>query len=103
MEKKIYLIRGNDGRYKIGISKNPSKRIKELQTGNSDKMTIIDTYESIYAPQIESALHRYYSHSRKEGEWFDLSVVEESNFIKNCQKIDQSLQALKKLGNIYVI
>ena len=102
MEKKIYLIRGNDGRYKIGISKHPNKRIKELQTGNSDKLVIIDSYESPNAHKIESALHRFYSYYRKEGEWFDLSVLEESKFIENCQRIDNTIKILQNLENPYV-
>jgi len=44
--KSVYLIRGNDGKYKIGIAKNPKKRIKQLQTGNSDELTLIETYPS---------------------------------------------------------
>lgn len=101
-EKKVYLIRGNDGKYKIGISTDPQKRILQLQTGNSEKLTLIDVYESSNAHKIESTLHKLYSFSRNEGEWFDLSVLEESNFLKNCKRIDDSLKTLKEMGNFYV-
>ena len=100
--KKVYLIRGNDGRYKIGTSKEPRKRILELQTGNSDELTLIETYESVNATKIESTLHRTYSHLRKHGEWFDLSVLEESKFIKNCERVDGSINILKKMGNTFI-
>jgi len=100
--KSVYLIRGNDGRYKIGIAKNPKKRISQLQTGNSDKMKIIEVYQSDNASKIETALHNQYSHVRQSGEWFDLSVIDESNFIKKCKDIDKAINFLKKTENIFV-
>jgi hypothetical protein len=100
--RSVYLIRGNDGKYKIGIGKNPRERIMQLQTGNPDRLEIIDVYESENASKIESVLHNRYSYARNVGEWFDLSVAEESSFIKNCMKIDESINLLKKMGNVFV-
>lgn len=100
--RSVYLIRGNDGRYKIGIAKNPKERIRQLQTGNSDALTLIETYQSENARQIESALHCRYAHVRNVGEWFDLSVTEEFNFVQICKNIDESILTLKKMGNIFV-
>ena len=100
--RSVYLIRGNDGRYKIGIAKNPKQRIRQLQTGNSDELTLIETYESENASKIESALHNRFSHVRQSGEWFDLSITEEVNFIKMCRSVDESITLLKKMNNIFV-
>lgn len=100
--RSVYLIRGNDGKYKIGIAKNPKQRIKQLQTGNSDKLTIIETYQSENASTIESALHSHYGHVRNEGEWFDLSIEMEVNFLKKCEQLDNSISALKEMGNPFV-
>jgi predicted GIY-YIG superfamily endonuclease len=100
--KSVYLIRGNDGKYKIGIAKNPKKRIKQLQTGNSDELTLIETYPSENASKIESALHRQFSHVKLNGEWFDLSIKEESQFIKNCENIDKTIITLRKMGNTFI-
>ena len=100
--KSVYLIRGDDGRYKIGIANNPKERIYQLQTGNSDQLKIIETYESENASAIEFALHAQYSHTRKVGEWFDLSVSDEVNFVKNCKRIDESVVFLKKSGNVFI-
>ena len=100
--KSVYLIRGNDGRYKIGISKNPKKRIHQLQTGNSDKLDLIESYESKNARQIESMLHSHYSYARNMGEWFDLSVKEESEFIENCKRIDKVFNHLKDSNNYFI-
>jgi hypothetical protein len=100
--RSVYLIRGNDGRYKIGIAKNPKQRIAQLQTGNSDKLTLIESYLTENASKIESSLHNRYSYVRNVGEWFDLSVAEEANFIEICKSIDESIKTLRKMGNIFV-
>jgi predicted GIY-YIG superfamily endonuclease len=100
--RSVYLIRGNDGRYKIGIAKNPKQRIRQLQTGNSDELTLIETYQSENAFKIETALHNRFSHVRQEGEWFDLSITEEVKFVEMCRSIDESITFLKKMDNIFV-
>lgn len=94
--KSIYLIRTNDGRYKIGTSNNPKKRIYQLQTGNSDRLELIDVYQSENARRIESTLHRYYSYGRMIGEWFLLSIEEESKFIGNCVLLDRTFELLEE-------
>ena len=96
------MIRGNDGRYKIGIAKDPSQRIKQLQTANPDKLEIIETYYSENASKIESSLHYQYSYARQEGEWFDLSVAEEGDFMDKCKQIDYSILALQCMGNPFL-
>lgn len=101
--KYIYLIQSQeDGYYKIGISKHPQKRIQELQTGNSSPIKLIYTYQSEYANKIERTLQRRYSHLRKEGEWFDLSITEENSFISECQKIEGNIIFLKRNGNVFI-
>lgn len=100
--RSVYLIRGNDSNYKIGIAKNPKQRLKQLQTGNSDRLTLVETYQSEFASKIESALHHQYSYARNEGEWFDLSIEIESNFVEKCKQIDGSMTLLKKAGNPFL-
>ena len=100
--RSVYLIRGNDGKYKIGIAKNPTQRIKQLQTGNSDKLVIIKTYQSENASKIESTLHNHYGYLRNEGEWFDLSVSDEIEFLERCKTIDRNILTLRAMGNAFV-
>lgn len=100
--RSVYLIRGNDSNYKIGIAKNPKQRLKQLQTGNSDTLTLIEEYQSEYASKIESTLHNQYNHARNEGEWFDLSIEIESKFVKKCQQIDETFKLLKEAGNPFL-
>lgn len=101
--KYIYLIQSQEeGYYKIGISKSPQRRIKELQTGNSSKLKLVETYQTEYAEKIEGALHRRYSHYHKEGEWFNMSISEEASFIKNCKIIEENILFLEKNGNVFI-
>jgi len=101
--KYIYLIQSlENGYYKVGVSKHPQQRIRELQTGNSSKLKLIETYQSELAHQIERALQRRYEHLRKEGEWFNFFLQEEVTFIKNCRQVEDNLILLKKSGNVFI-
>ena len=101
--KFIYLIKSDiDGYYKIGISNNPQKRLKQLSTGNSSQLTLIESYRTSIPFQIENALHRKYSQLKMNGEWFRLSLEEELNFKKNCELIENGILILKKMNNIFV-
>lgn len=95
MDRTIYLIRSKEnGYYKIGISKNPQKRLKQLQTGNASELEIIHLYKTEYASKIEKTLHNLYSHNRLEGEWFDLSIVEALNIKEQIKKIENNFKLI---------
>ncbi len=91
----IYLL--SDGvKYKLGKSKNPERRIKELQTGNSNTIFLLNKYHSPkYFSKIESALHNTYFNIREIGEWFDLSNEQALSFIEICRKIEKNLLFLE--------
>lgn len=92
----VYLIQSREtGLYKIGVGKNPKKRLSQLQTGNGGELRLIDQYQSNdYAFKIERTLHRHNIHDRKEGEWFDLCQSYEAKFIKNCKIIEDGFIAI---------
>ena len=101
--KYIYLIQSlEDSYYKIGISKNPKRRVKQLQTGNSSELKLIESYPSEHASIIEKTLQRRYSYLQKEGEWFDLSLLNEISFQDECKKIEESINVLKKNDNVFI-
>lgn len=88
----VYLISNNLNQYKIGISKNPKRRIKELQTGNDSNLFIVNQYMSKkYYKQIEKALHNTYKHCNILNEWFELTNNQASMFISECIKIENIL------------
>ncbi len=101
--KYVYLIQSlENGYYKIGVSTQPQKRLKQLQTGNSSTLKLIDAFLSEYAMKIEKSLHNRYSYLKKEGEWFDLSIEIEVNFIDECKKIENNIKILKENGNVFI-
>jgi predicted GIY-YIG superfamily endonuclease len=101
--KYVYLIQSlEDGHYKIGVSKHPKKRVKQLNTGNSSELKLIEIYQSEYANKIEKTLQRRYSYLKKEGEWFDMDISHETLFLTDCQKIEETFNKLKKNGNVFI-
>lgn len=70
----IYII--TDGEfYKIGRSKLPYKRLKQLQTGNRKPLRLIHIFEYQQKGRIteeiaEKRIHYLLRQFRKKGEWF---------------------------------
>ena len=101
--KYVYLIQSlEDSRYKIGVSKHPTRRLSALQTGNSSELKLIETYQSEYPHLVERALQRKYSYLKKEGEWFDMGISNEVSFLNECQEIEEIIDNLKKSGNVFI-
>lgn len=71
----IYFI-GNKSRtsIKIGYSKNPEKRLKQLQTANAELLEILYVVEG--GRVTERYYHNYFSDVyNKTGEWFEYDFV----------------------------
>ena len=101
--KFVYLIRSlEEGYFKIGVSKNPKKRLKQLQTGNSSELELLGEYSSEYAHKIEKTLHNMHTHSKKEGEWFDIPLTEALSFSEKCREIEANIIILKESGNVFI-
>ena len=105
MDKIVYLIVSNNQNYKIGITtkKNLTKRLKTLQTGNSDKLEIVKTYQTNYASLIERTLHREFATKKINGEWFNLSISDVLTFEDKCRIIENNINILKDQNNDYII
>ena len=70
---KVYILECN-GLYKVGVTSNVSKRIKQLQTGNGFKIKEVVSYEFFdMAYYIENKLHNKFKECNMLGEWFSLS------------------------------
>ena len=70
---KVYII--SDGEYyKIGFSKSPAKRLKQLQTGQPNTLKLIYQRATSNARQIEKLLHTMlrYTRARHNSEWFTI-------------------------------
>lgn len=68
----LYLIRrGSTNDIKIGISKCPPKRLRQLQTASSDKLILLAYF---YVDRyMEKRLHKMFFLDKKRGEWYNLS------------------------------
>ncbi len=70
----VYLI--GDGRFlKIGETSGcPTQRMRELQTGNANRLSLVAVFECGDRKELEAYLHSEFSGVRVGGEWFDISV-----------------------------
>jgi hypothetical protein len=90
MHKYVYLMYSVErGDYKIGISKNPKKRIKQLQTGSGEKIVLIDQYLTKYYSEVEVSLHGLYAPHHNLGEWFNIGIVEANSFQDRCNLFNE--------------
>lgn len=68
----IYIAQEcESGRYKIGISKHPEKRVAQLNTGNPEVLHLIHQHKASDGFKEESAIHRMLENNSLNGEWFD--------------------------------
>jgi|HigsolmetaGSP12D_1036236.scaffolds.fasta_scaffold01876_5 T5orf172 domain. len=79
MESYIYVIASREeGPVKIGYSDDPSRRLKQLQTGHPETLRIFYQEEIGYgrrkASLLERIIHKQNVHKRLKGEWYDLTV-----------------------------
>lgn len=72
----VYAIRNTTtGSIKLGISRNPEQRLKQLQTGNDCALELVAYRKAENRFQDETELHYAHSAAHIRGEWFDQSAV----------------------------
>lgn len=84
--------------YKIGITKNdPIKRIKNLQTGNSNKIDLLYYYQSFNYKKIEKNLHTRFILKKTDSnnEWFKLESDDVISFIEYCKIADEIFTSIE--------
>lgn len=70
----LYVIQSdNTGMIKIGRSINPEKRLKQLQTGNPNRLKLIASFKGL--GWREKLLHERLKNWSAEGEWFSYECV----------------------------
>lgn len=72
----IYVIGGDCPPYKVGISKDPEKRLRNLQTGHPHKLRIhlLKQTDATRTKLLETTIHHNMKMHKTNGEWFDLSL-----------------------------
>ena len=72
----LYVIGSTEKPYKIGITNNPDRRLKNIQTGHPKKLKI-HYKEEIPDSQVrllEQNIHRVIKRYQSHGEWFDIDL-----------------------------
>lgn len=98
MKGYVYLINEqHSNRYKIGVTtaKDPNKRLKTLQTGNSLLLLFDSLFETDYPHKLEKMLHTKFINHRTVGEWFELEDETVIYFKEICEELDRTVQLLK--------
>ena len=80
----MYAIASREtGPVKMGISADPDRRLRDLQTGHPEPLTVYYR-EPVAVDRVrlyERLLHRDNAHTRRHGEWFNLSVEQATAYI----------------------
>lgn len=82
-----YVYIASDGNFcKIGVTDNDvNTRIKKLQTGNPNKITLLTSIACKHPYTIESFLHSLFVTKHIHGEWYDiLDLFEGVTDERNC-------------------
>ncbi len=103
----VYLLLSisDDGveSHKIGVTKrDPKIRIKELGTGNPNKISLHRKYESPNYLKVEKWLHRkYQTKTEAKNEWRTLTNEQVFSFHDDCQAADDNIQFLLENNSFY--
>ena len=96
----VYLIgeMANEVRFKIGSTKciDVHKRLKQLQTGNSNQLYIKEYYQTDKPFKLEKILHNRFKYANLIGEWFDLSDDDTAQFKTICEGFQKVMDSLKE-------
>lgn len=78
MSDYIYIISNDQGFVKVGVSKDPKRRLKQLQTGNEHKLELLFTEEfecsRKHILRVEKLIHKELKRitTKMIGEWFKI-------------------------------
>lgn len=107
----VYLICaeiGDERLYKIGYTRREvEKRVKELKTGNAADFYIVDSFKSKWGTKIEASLHRSFNLKKVNGEWFNLTNEDVSQFKNRCELLHKNFEIVsqtiyyQQTGNFY--
>lgn len=85
-EVYIYVISANEaGPVKIGFSKNPEARLRQLQTGHASPLKLFhkELIEGYDVRHVEKTIHKQIRYKRISGEWFSLPVEDAISEVKH--------------------
>ena len=94
----VYLIGENnkENKYKIGSTKckDINKRLKQLQTGNSNPLFLKAYYETSRPFKLETMLHNRFKEYNIIGEWYELTKENVGSFESTCSSCQDIIDSL---------
>lgn len=83
----VYVIGSTEKPYKIGITNNPARRLKNLQTGHPSKLKIyhIEHIPDDQVRLIEQTIHQTIKYKKTHGEWFDIELEDAIAEVKHAR------------------
>jgi hypothetical protein len=93
----VYLVGTieDQPKYKIGRSKNPESRIKQLQTANGAPLELLNIFKSKYPTILESQLHKHFRSRNYINEWFALNEDDIKNFTEICARFETTFKTME--------
>lgn len=75
MSSFLYVIASGPKSVKLGYSKDPEKRLGQLQTGHEKTLEMVykEAVPEDKAPILEKLIHQANRHNRLRSEWFNLT------------------------------
>lgn len=82
--------------FKIGMTRSRvSKRIKELQTGNSCEIHLVKKYDTSIPFYIETSLHHHFADKHELNEWYALTMEDIISFEEVCKHYESIAETLQ--------
>ena len=99
----IYVIGSDNPPYKVGISRDPAKRLKSLQTGHPFPLQLHFTKATDICKTklLETVIHRHIKFHRTHGEWFNINLTDlklQVDFVMIRYADEQNLRQLLNNG-----
>jgi hypothetical protein len=99
-DEYIYVIAGAAGLVKIGRSKDPAKRLVDLQGASGIRLMLAYVSDGTKrAADMERAAHRRLHAERRIGEWFETTVEEAIAAILACKDAPAMTAAVRATTN----
>lgn len=70
----LYVLKMGE-RFKVGITKDITKRLKSYRTHNGHHVELLRQVGSPHVRAIERAVHSYMKDHQVKGEWYDYTVM----------------------------
>lgn len=99
----VYLLeefRNEERAFKIGFTTTTvEKRVKSMQTGNSDEIVICYKYKTKNYLRLEKMMHIHFASKHKRGEWFSMSDSQALSFLDKCKEKDDTINFMMSSDN----